>query len=178
MEKDKLKDFILENKSAFETAKAPSNVWINLEKELSNKPKKTKTFWIIGLALFAFILITGIFISSVFYASKTDLQYASKDIEYQELEQFYGSKLNYKREEFQGQLRNTLVSLELNDLNKGYEELKKDFLYSDAENQELILSLMKENYELRIKIIELAMERSQVDSVPTIKNKNDDYKEY
>lgn len=180
MNEDKLKSFVQSNKDAFDSAKAPDRVWDRIEKDMGHSPKSgfisyKSMFLILGLVLVLFT--AGIIIGSKYFGTQNqELMYASiEDPEFRELDQFYKNRLQEQRIQFVNQVNEKSVLDDLKDLDNGFMELKKDFVHSDADNKELIMSLMKENYELRIKIIELAMEKIKTDSVSVQKNKYYEY---
>lgn len=165
MNDDLLKSFVQEHRKKFDTHQAPSRIWDRVEKDLGESPKHnswTRTsIWLLALGI-SILFLGGIAIGSYLNTSVSDqgLQYAQiEDDEYQELNHFYSSRLSKKQQQFASFPASQEVLPELDDLQSGFQELQKDFAQSDADNRELIMSLMKENYELRIKIIELAMDR-------------------
>lgn len=185
MNDDLLKSFVQEHRKEFDTHQAPSRVWDRVEKDLGESPKPNRwsrtSKWLIAVGI-SILFLGGIAIGSYWNSTANDqgLQYAQiEDEEYQELNHFYSSRLNKTQQQFASYPASQEILPELDDLQSGFHELQKDFVHSDADNRELIMSLMKENYELRIKIIELAMERMSENQIPSKQNnQKTNYDEY
>lgn len=185
MNDDLLKSFVQEHTSEFNAERAPSRVWDRVEKDLGESPKKNNwpraSRWLLVMGL-GVLFLGGIAVGSYWNSADEDpsLQYAQiEDEEYQELNHFYQSRLNTTQQQFASFPSSQEILPELTDLQSGFQELQKDFVRSDADNRELIMSLMKENYELRIKIIELAMEKMNEKNSPSMQNNlNTSYNEY
>lgn len=178
---DKLRSFIKENKEAFDSVKAPSSAWERIEKDLGSSPKKKtislKSLWMIlggMMLLFAVIGVAGYKMMSKDDA--VELQYADlKDDQFESMQEYYQPLLKSTEQKFVSNVNAPSVMEELTELDEGFAELQSDYLSNDAVNKEMMLKLMKENYELRIKILEMAMERIST-AVPeslTKENKNE-----
>lgn len=182
MSEDRLRRFVKDNLSELDDKKAPSRVWERIERDL-DESKIQKTFSIkqLGLIIAAVLILfsTGIYFGSSFMnKSQPEQHFAGiQDLEYQELEHYYKPLLQNKEQHFVSQVNEQSVLEELNALDKGFEELKSDFM-SNSNNKELMMYLMKENYELRIKILEIAMEKMTTKSPDSKKNKNYEIKQY
>lgn len=171
MEEDKLKAFVRENREAFDTEKAPSRVWDRMENDLDRQGPAGRSIsmnkmWILlaGVAvLFAVIGVAGMnYINS---DNETPVQYANiKDTDFQKMQEYYTPLLQNKQQNFVQQVNAPSVMDELVELDEGFKELQDDFLSSEAGNKEIMMQLMKENYELRIKILEMAMSKMKMDA--------------
>ncbi len=184
---DKLKSFMQENKDQFGEAKAPAGAWGRIEQNLGSSPKgKTismKSLWMIigGLVLlFALLGVAGYNYMSASNEDKSDMQFASTEIDddqYKSMQNYYQPLLKSTEQKFVSEVNAPSVMEELTDLDEGFEELQSDYLNNDAVNKEMMLKLMKENYELRIKILEMAMERINASAIPEslTKEKRNEY---
>jgi hypothetical protein len=174
---DKLKSFINENRNSFDSEKAPSNAWAKVENNLGSSPKKgsisLKNMWLIlggTLLLFAVLSVAGNKYMSV--DDSQQYQYAEiKDDDFQSMQKHYQPLLQSTEQKFVSEVNAPSVMDELTELDEGFAELQNDYLGNDAVNKEMMLRLMKENYELRIKILEMAMKRINEKAVPTTLNK-------
>ncbi len=175
---DKLKSFIRENRQSFDSEKAPKNAWSKVEGNLGSSPKKgsisLRNMWLILVGVV--VLFAGVGVVGYNYMSDNetqDFQYAEiKDDEYKQMQQHYKPLLQSTEQKFVNQVNTPTVMEELSDLDEGFSELQTDYLSNDAVNKEMMLRLMKENYELRIKILEMAMNRiQQENAVPTTLSK-------
>ena len=179
---DKLKSFIKENKEAFDSAKAPSNAWARIENDLGSSPKKKtislKSLWmIIGGLLLMFAAVTFAGYKMMSKDEPVEVHYAEiKDDQFQSMQQYYQPLLESTEQKFVSNVNAPSVMEELTELDEGFAELQTDYLNNDAVNKEMMLKLMKENYELRIKILEMAMDKISTNAIPeslTKENKNE-----
>jgi len=183
MSEDKLHSFIKENKSAFDDEKAPSRVWDRIDNDLSGGKSATinmKQLWfIIGAVLILFS--SGMYFGSKLFSTDQQSNQMFADIEdkeFQDMQNYYGPLLEQKQQTFVSNTNEKSTLEELSDLDAGFQELQSDFVNSSANNKEMMMKLMKENYELRIKILEMAMEKMEQNDLPSQKNKNYELKEY
>ena len=180
MSEDKLRSFIKENKAEFDSEKAPSRVWDRIDQALSkgqsaNINMKQMLMIIAGVLL---LFSSGMYFGSKFLGGTEPAvqMYAEiEDQEFMDMQNYYGPLLEKKQQTFVSQTNEKSTLEELSDLDKGFQELQSDFMNSSANNKGMMMQLMKENYELRIKILEMAMEKMDQ---PSQKNKNYDTKEY
>lgn len=180
---DKLKSFIRENRSSFDTEKAPSQVWAKVEENLGSSPKKgsisLKNMWMLLGGVVLLFSVAGIF--GYKYMTKEQeppVLYAEiDDDEYKSMQQYYQPLLQSTEQKFVKNVNELSVMEELTELDQGFAELQSDYLNTDAVNKEMMLRLMKENYELRIRILEMAMERMNEKAVPmnSTKEKRNEY---
>ena len=181
MSEDKLHGFVRKHKSTFETERAPSRVWGRIETDLDKT--QVKRSWSMKQMLLIVGAICTLFVVGLYVGSQilgndqAGTMYANvEDREYLEMQHYYGSILEDRQESFVSQVNEKTILDELVELDEGFEELKSDFANSSANNKELMMHLMKENYELRIKILEMAMDKMRVD--PSLTNSNYENIEY
>jgi len=173
MEEDKLKGFVRENREAFDTEKAPSRVWDRMENDLNRQGPAGRSIsmnkmWILlaGVAiLFAIIGVVGM----KYMDTSSDVapqQFANvNDTDFQKMQEYYTPLLQNKQQNFVQQVNAPSVMDELVELDEGFKELQNDYLSSESGNKEIMMQLMKENYELRIKILEMAMSKMKMDAI-------------
>lgn len=168
---DKLRDFVQSNKNEFDNQKAPTHIWNKIENELG--PAKPKRDWKTPLWLLIFLVI-GMLISFVatkyLFSNKTETptHYAIKDKTSAPLRTAVDVQhVNTSRQH--------AVLKELNDLDEGFKELEADFSNKPG-NSIMMMKLMKKNYELRIKILDMAIENEQkIDHSDFIKHNGNEY---
>lgn len=187
MSEDKLRSFIKEHKSEFDDQKTPARVWDRIDQDLGRGPKKnkpsTKQIWMI-LSTVLVMFSAGIYFGSKYFSEqKPPAVYAEiQDEEFLEMQHYYNPLLERKQQKFVNQVSNESSKDELkalNELDEGFQELQLDFVNSSSNNKEMMMHLMKENYELRIKILEMAMEKIQTKEAPSTNNNNNyERKEY
>ena len=171
MKEDKLKAFVRENREAFDTEKAPSRVWDRMENDLDNQGPAGRSIsmnkmWMLlaGVTvLFAIIGIVGVqYMNS---DESTPVHYANiKDTDFQKMQEYYTPLLENKQQNFVQHVDAPSVIDELGELDEGFKELQSDYQSSEAGNKEIMMRLMKENYELRIKILEMAISKMKMDA--------------
>ncbi len=174
---DKLRSFVQDNEQHFSTEKAPQSAWERIESNLGSSPKSNsislKTLWFIVGGMLLIFSVLGI--AGYKYMSADDqgtMQYADiEDEDYKSMQQYYQPLLQSTEQKFVNNVNAPSVMEELTDLDEGFAELQNDYLNNDAVNKEMMLRLMKENYELRIKILEMAMDKIQ-NATPSTLNKD------
>jgi len=186
MTKDKLEQYILDNREKFDTLEPSEKLWDNIVKQ---KPKQ-KTLnlnsmkWIARVAA-VIIIFTGsyyfheyrsqqILISS--YNEKTNLD---RDLynTLLEAEYYYTAQIGVEKEKlYQLTVGNSMVreeiQNELEELDKEFRELKED-LRDNADNEDII-SAMIQNYRLKLRILQDMM--FQLKQVKEEKNTSDEIK--
>ncbi|MCF6342414.1 MAG: hypothetical protein L3J31_06370 [Bacteroidales bacterium] len=183
MNRDKLEEFIINNREAFDELEPPPRLW---EKVETRKPKSVKLNWkTIGLRAAA---VVAIFVSSYYFhdlmenrntrksATVSERRKDAQNSMYHELveaEFYYASQIEEtKSAVFQltsnnHPLRNE-INRELLDLDKVFGELKND-LNDNADNQEVIVAMIQ-NYRIKLEILKDIL--NQLKS--TEKKNNDD----
>lgn len=154
--KDKLEQFISENREAFDLYEPDPQLWKKIEKTTS---KKTISIRKVMWRAAAVILIFG---ASLVFHRYIDIlniaETANHEIpELQEAEIYYSSMVNSKLGELKPMLEehpglDEEIMSDLTELDKMYDELKKD-LKDNVSNQEVIEAMMQ-NYRLRLSILE------------------------
>lgn len=167
MSQDRLKQFVEENQSQFDNEKAPSHIWGKIDQELSSGSNQVSRVWkfiSIGLLILV-IFAVGLYVGKSKPFSQKDqqqnLQYAQvMPDEVQEMESYYNTLLNDKKQRLQVVSNNSSISDEMQVLDNSYEELKNDYVNYNGNDQELMLHLMIENYKLRIQLLEMTLNKS------------------
>jgi hypothetical protein len=141
-------------------------VWDKIEMELNQKDDKPSKIKNLFLLIVGGLLIFGMGILWVKESKKTKSfpseKIALQDNTFDEMEYFYQTALYKKEKQIVSYNVSPSIQKEIEELDRGYVELKEDFLGTSSNNKSMMLHLMKENYELKIKIIELAIERSSI----------------
>ncbi|MCF6171516.1 MAG: hypothetical protein L3J31_01240 [Bacteroidales bacterium] len=184
MKRDKLEQYIIENKDEFDELIPNPALWDKVE---TRKPKTIQLNWkTIGLRAAAVVVI---FISSYYFHDFVQNRYSrqnklASEVEnnrqnpmYQELmeaEFYYTSQIDEtKAAVFQltsnnHRLRNE-INAELLDLDKVFRELKND-LNDNADNEEVIVAMIQ-NYRIKLEILkDILYQLKSTDN----KNKNDE----
>ena len=187
MKKDKLEQFIIDNKDEFDELIPDPALWDKID---TRKPKTVSLNWkTIGLRAAAVVVI---FISSYYFhdfvqnrktGQHTVLSDAADNRQnpmYQELleaEFYYTTQIEetqqavYHLTSNNHNLRND-INTELLDLDKEFRELKND-LHDNANNEEVIVAMIQ-NYRIKLEILKDILQ--QLKSAEE-KNKNDETKQ-
>jgi hypothetical protein len=187
MKKDKLEQFIIENRDAFDELTPNPALWDKIE---TRKPKTVKLNWkTIGLRVAAVVVI---FISSYYFHDfvqnrntrqntvASDAENSRQNPMYQELleaEFYYTSQIEetqqavYHLTSNNHRLRSD-INAELLDLDKEFRELKND-LHDNANNEEVIVAMIQ-NYRIKLEILKDILQ--QLKSTEEKKN-NDEAKQ-
>lgn len=143
--RDSLKEHIENVRDEFELYPFDGDKeWTKLSKKIRPQNKRT-AFWKLAriAACLAVILVCAIFFMKSGNNVNNDLV---------ELERFYNGEINQKITLIKGQLDNSHILRDLEDMDAAFAELKAD-LKDNVDNQEVI-SAMMENYQLKLQILE------------------------
>lgn len=168
MNKDKLEQFMRQNREAFDTETPGEHLWAGIKKP---KPKRTLQWYQIKSMLSKASAVVLIFTASYYFhefrsSSNSDqsAEIANAEAlndpayaEFTEAERYYVAQIDVSKDELytlinqKPNLRKE-IDAELDDLDRLFLELKKD-LNDNADNQEVIEALMQ-NYRLKLEILE------------------------
>jgi len=153
-----IKQFIEENRAAFDTEEPPQMVWENVEKTLPRKRIHLSRIVRMAAAV-ALILGLGIVIGRyVTPQSETGLALSDISQEYAELEGFYTQQINQKIDLLEAQKPNDKALIDIQELEKEFDILKKDLDRTNASDEQIIHAMI-ENYRTKIDILERVLNR-------------------
>ena len=179
--KDKLENFIRDNRKQFNEADVPVGIWEKIERQLDTQPNnmtvKAAKIYSLSIILKVAATITIVIASGLFYwqyqkHAVTDISRINPQLAKQQYQ--YASMIHEKREELK-QLANedpTLYrefSAELRAMDENYKKLKKD-LYTSP-NQEETVKAMIRNLEVQIGVLNQQLQI--IDRVNHFKKKNE-----
>ena len=152
--KDRLEEFVRDQRLEFDSFEPRDDLWGEIEKELDKGRKRSIFFYTYRVAAVAAIFLLSITVQKFFF------QKGSGSIEIPELkeaESYYAGLIDAKLQEAKPLLVGypeieEVIDQDLSELDSIYNALKED-LKDNIANQEVI-SAMIENYRLRIEILE------------------------
>jgi len=154
-----IKQFIQNNRAAFDSEMPPAFVWENVEKNLPRK--RVHMYRVLRMAA-AILLILGMGIVIGRFAgqtSKTDLALSDISNEYAELENFYTQKINQKINLLKNQQLDEKALSDIKELEEEFETLKHELNTSNAQDEQIIQAMI-ENYRTKIDILERVLNRT------------------
>jgi len=153
-----IKQFIQNNRPAFDSEVPPAFVWENVEKNLPRK--RIHMYRVLRMAA-AVLLILGMGIVIGRFAaqpSKTELALSDISNEYAELENFYTQKINQKISLLKNQQLDERALSDIKELEQEFETLKRDLNASNAQDEQIIQAMI-ENYRTKIDLLERVLSR-------------------
>ncbi|HMQ07819.1 MAG TPA: hypothetical protein PKC30_11000 [Saprospiraceae bacterium] len=178
MKKDRLEQFIIENRHEMQVHRAPDHIWQNLAKELDKSEKsshgKSPFFYFIsGIAASITLVITAIFGYHVVQinTNKVYKEEIAMMRDFQQKENDYVKMVNNKLTTLKGSNIDQSLEYDLLQLDAIYQELKAELLSSQSDNLEAIISALINHYETKLEILK-TLEDKQSESLNTTENEN------
>ena len=175
--KDRLENFISENREAFDDQVPDLKVWAAIDKELSDEEKPQavirplRRFLSIAAAI-AFLLTVGAAIGlQIGQQSSTD---PLASTEFQEAKQYYDTQIQEKRNVLASYSESSIVQEDLEQLESFLQELKSDLEVAPPENREQIINAMIQNYRTRLEILDRVLEKIESTNQKTLKSEKDE----
>lgn len=188
MNRDKLEQYILDNRDQFDTLEPSESLWNGIVKEKQKPNRKTFTInrlrWVTRVAA-AILIFSGSYYFHEYRSQQKQLsQFNSSSNQDKELyntlieaEFYYTAQIGVETEKlYQLTVGNSVVrediQNELKELDREFRELKED-LKDNADNEDIIAAMIQ-NYRLKLSILQDMM--FQLKQVKKEKNTNDEIK--
>lgn len=163
--KDKLEKFILRNKEAFDTAEPKAENWAKIEAQLGFEQPTAKHHvgWFWKAAVFLLLGAVGFLLVDRYNVQPANDLEASNIEKFKELETFYTSLIDNKKEKLASEMSAEEASIhlqvEMQELDEIYSDLKELFLESQPSEQvmERLVHLLRQKLKVmdsRLEIIE------------------------
>jgi hypothetical protein len=152
--KDKLDQFISNNKAEFDDQEVSKNLWDKIESDLAPLKDKNNYNWLWKVAAIIFIGATIALTIDKFQSNATNIQYAGYNQELIDVELHYTNQISLKRVELESQLSEAdkvAFMTDLKDLDDMYAGLKMDL--GDNQNNTKLISAMIQNLQIRLEIL-------------------------
>ena len=160
--KDRLENFIKDNREAFDDQVPDLKVWAAIDKELSKEEKPQavirplRRFLSIAAAI-AFLLTIGAAIGLQMGQQRSADPLASS--EFQEAKVYYDAQIREKRNVLASYSQSSVVQEDLEQLEDFLQELKSDLEVAPPENREQIINAMILNYRTRLEILDRVLNK-------------------
>jgi hypothetical protein len=164
VKKDRLEEFIRDNKSSFDDLKAPVGLW----DRVVPKERSVYSLWKwTAIAASALLLVAVGYIFGLKTSAQPDI--AGWD-EYQEAEKYYQSRIDRKMEEIKTLPVSEEVIKDIQVLDEVYAQLREQLLDDPNANTELLLSAMIRHQQQKLDVMEKILTR--VDKYQKSENNN------
>ncbi|MDN5201730.1 hypothetical protein QQ008_10165 [Fulvivirgaceae bacterium BMA10] len=164
--KDKLKDFVTENRMDFDIYKEDYGaLWDKIESGLDTNKKRRRfglstTYFKVAASVVLVLCIGFLYLKLKYSSTGFDQEVRLEQIssELAEADLYYGSLINEKIQLIQASKEDIDPDIfnDLNLLDEAYNELKED-LKDNADNEEVV-SAMIQNYRIKLKLLETILE--------------------
>ncbi len=177
---DPLEDFIQKNRTAFDDASPPAHLWHSLEGRLdrhrSEKNRSHLRWYRIRQAAAAAALILLGATAGRYYAELASRPDSLGEVspEYAELERFYRKEIERRTRVLAAAHQDRHIQTDLSELEILYEELRRELPVTTPEEAERIIQAMIVNYQTRIDLLEMVLEKIQLPTDSTQKKQYDE----
>jgi hypothetical protein len=163
-DKDRLENFIRQNRHSFDDLRAPAGVWARISK----KDRSLHPLWKwSSIAASTMLLVTIGYVWGV--QTQTKPVIAGWE-EYLETEHYYQNQINLKMEEIKALPVSQEVMGDIRMLEDVYQQLRKELFENPNADTELLLSVMIKHQQQKLKVLEKIVTR--VDKYKTNENDN------
>ncbi len=162
--KDRLEEFIHENREQFDYAFPSLKVWAKIDNELHPKKKSKKMFSLLYItkmvavttALVAMGTVIGLYLTNHSGKQQMAASLSLEDIspKHAELEQQYQQQIARKVNQLSSYSIDLEVKEDILQLEQLFNDLKKELVNVPPDKQELVIDAMIKNYQTRIGILE------------------------
>lgn len=172
MKKDKLEQFLSDHAKEFDSESPPPMIWMNLDKELSEKKKKktanvyelkhTSLMRIMQVASM-FIVVMGVGLLIGMQINKSGNTYNNPYLdEFVEAERHYNRKIDnmWKTVKSTSVEEAEDIKQDLKSLDDVYNELKEELLRGKGSNTNEVVNSMINNYRTKIEILETVINKT------------------
>ena len=164
---DRLEEFIIQNKEAFNNEAPSDTVWSGIDKNLRRKKHYLQIAWKVAAVLF---LVSTIYRLVDKNLRQNNFEGPTFSQEFQQAEDYYTQLIAMKRVEIEEKLtpeQQEEFLIEIDQLDEMYLELKKTYQTNAA--SERLLDAMINNLQLRLSIL-----NKQLEILENIKEQNDE----
>lgn len=163
--RDRLENFINQNREQFDKDVPDLKVWADIEKRLDPpKAKRIPLMRMVGIAASVMLLLAvGVMGGKyIFGSASSENQVVSIDDispEFGQREQSLKKQINQKRAQLASYNYDASINDDLIDLDETLKELRKELINVPKGSEEQIVEAMLKNYETKVKILEIVLEK-------------------
>lgn len=169
MKKDKLKQFIENNRDEFDTERPSSHVWSQIERQLNDqslsKPKaKTIFFKMMKIAAGVCLLLLagaggGVYMQQVKYGEASAITDDQNRADYLEAKTYFTNQIDSRLLELQKYQSGNDVINELNQIDQVSSELKMEILKNPDQDKDLMIKQMIMQYQQKLSTLNKILEK-------------------
>jgi len=167
-DKDKLEQFIVENRTSFDTKEVPEGIWNRIEDDMTQSRQKTiPVLWYWKAAVVVLLAAVTFLVADNYLP--TEAEPLSEVTEFQELETFYTSIINKKetklQEALEGEDAINFLESDIEELEILYYDLRK--VYLEEQSTPEVYSRLMHLLRQRIHLINAQLDIIAKSKVPT-----------
>ncbi|MEO1627249.1 MAG: anti-sigma factor [Bacteroidota bacterium] len=180
--RDKLENFIQENRSSFDDRKPRPGLWDRIEEGMDAPPPRLDTAPRIGLprwmgmaASVVLLIGLGIVIGLQIADTEPSSPLADEAVELldEDVERYYKGQVNRRLKRLVNHEYANEVQRDLNEMDVFLKQLKNEFEKAPPDRRKALVFAMIENYKSRIEILERVLDRIESNSISTQKKSDD-----
>jgi len=173
MNHDRLEQFIIENREAFNTELPNLKNWYLIEKQLKQQARKTRYLQARKYVLMAAAVVGLLFMGGLigFFLTKPVEEIATVDAikniapELQETEMYYQNQIADKTTMLVALQKDTSVLQDMREIDVFLSELKTELEHTPKENRETVISNIIKSYQVKLEILERVLNIMSSDSI-------------
>ncbi len=171
MKKDKLEQFITNNRKSFDQSMPDPAIWAKIDQQLPRQ--ETKVFPIrrfLSIAASVCLLIgMGIAIGLHMATPKPVNSLADISQEYGQIETFYANRVNYKVTQLAklNKHTNPLLQKDLEELDQWLKRLHTELAEVPKSNREKVINAIIKNYKTKLEVLETVLDAAQEEAPET-----------
>ena len=177
---DRLEEFIIENRGAFDKEVPSLKVWAHIDQQLEKKqaPRIRRMRFLRAAAAIALVLTAGCAIGFYLNGVSSSDPVAERSLadvapEFAELEQYYASQVSLKMQELATFQHADAVQSDMQQLDELFQELATELDKAPEGAEERIINAMIDNYQTRLEILERVLEKIQSTNQPLNSESNE-----
>lgn len=181
MNKDNLEEFIRDNRDAFDDKAPPALAWDKIQQRIpqnnqNQKQAKRFSLWQIARVAAAIVLLvgTGIIIGRQTADSTEALAVENNYPEFIEAKAYYETEVRKKLTQLASFNYDTSIDEDMLQLDNFMKELKEELEESPKGSEEMIISTIITNYQIKLDILERVLESFKTSNQKQVNSKDDE----
>jgi hypothetical protein len=162
--KDKISQYIAQNKSSWDDETPERHVWKQIEMTLDHQADKKQ--WWMRLAKVAAVVITLLsvgFVTGIYVGGMPnqhmDVATQSKLDQLEQAEDTYARQVGFKLDKIQDKQSKISIEAELKQMDELYNQLRQEMQQSDNANMDVIINAMLKNHQTKVEMLEYILQK-------------------
>lgn len=166
MKRDRLEEFILENRESFDDAIPSLKVWAGIDRNISARSARRISLWR-GLRIAAAVivlLLTGAVVGRYISESPSNEPIAALENiapEFAETARYYEDQIDQKEKQLASFQQGDAVLEDIKQIDQTMQELREELLHAPKGQEEQIIQNLIKTYQTKVNILERVLERIQ-----------------